>query len=191
MRVLAMVLACGLAGSAGAACLAPGQLPTRVTFANGDVMDTIVRAGNHLKSVTHLDGGLTATHDEIWGLYPAEGGLDGYFEQFRWQHKDLPEPATLEIGKEVKLRARREAPGGSTPFVMLVTAVGREEIAVGKCRYDVLHLRSREGKPSHINTVSDYWLDTDRLMVWARETSIYDSADKLEHVVHIRAVAAQ
>ena len=192
MRVWAMVLACGLAGSAGAECLAPGQMPARVVFADGNVMDGISREGDHLHSVTHLKGDMTSTSDSVWGLFPWKSDLEGYFEQFRWKRKNLPDPASMEIGKPVRLKARRESPGGSSAFVLTVTPVGREEITVGKCSYPVLHLTMTQGTPEHPDAaVSDIWLDTERLMVWAREAKIYDRAGKLEHEVQARAVAAE
>ena len=192
MRVLAVVLACGLAGSAGAGCLAPGQMPVRVNYADGNVMDGISREGNHLRSVTHLKGDLTSTSESVWGLFPWESSLDGYFEQFRWKRKNLPVPATMEIGKPVTLKARRESPGGSSAYVMTVTAVGREEIMVGKCSYPVLHLNVTQGTPEHPDaSVSELWLDTDRMLVWAREAKIYDRAGKLEHEVQARVVAVE
>ncbi|MBC7478745.1 MAG: hypothetical protein H7317_11725, partial [Pseudorhodobacter sp.] len=62
MRILAAVLALALAGSAfpgsaWAGCLAPGQMPVRVTFADGDVMDQISREGDHLRTTRHLSSG--------------------------------------------------------------------------------------------------------------------------------------
>ena len=192
MRVLAAILACGLASSSGAGCLAPGQMPARMVFADGNVMDGISREGNHLRSVTHLKGDLTSTSESVWGLFPWESSLDGYFEQFRWKRKNLPDPATMEIGKPVTLKAQRQSPGGNSTFVMTVTPLERVEITVGKCRYPVLHLNVTQGTPEHPDaSVSELWLDTDRMMVWAREAKIYDRAGKQEHEVQARVVAAE
>ena len=192
MQVLAVILACGLAGGAEAGCLAPGQMPARVVFADGNVMDGISREGDHLRSTTHLKGDLTSTSDSVWGLYPWQSGLDGYGEQFRWKRKHLPDPAGLQIGKPVTLKAQRQSPGGRSTFVMTVTPIAREEVALGDCRYPVLHLSVSQGTPDHPDaSVSDIWLDTDRLMIWARETKLYDRAGKLDGEVHQRAVAAE
>ncbi|MEO5615481.1 MAG: hypothetical protein ABIR04_11260 [Cypionkella sp.] len=181
----------GLAGAAGAGCLAPGQLPQKVMFADGDVMDQISREGDHLRATTHLSSGLTAHSDAIWGLYPASSDVDGMAMSYRWKRKQLPAPQDLALGKAVTQRATRMMEGGSANVQMTVKLIGQEDIEIHGGRYPVLHLAVQTKDAVGVRTVSEKWLDPDRLLVWASKHSVFSSKGALEGTFEARVVAVK
>lgn len=195
MRILAAVLAVSVsvsvAGSAGAGCLAPGQMPVRVTFADGDVMDDISREGDHLKTTRHLASGLTAYSETMFGLYPVQSAVEGMASVYRWKTKSLPAPQDLPLGKPQKLKAEWLREGGNARFTMTVTLVETGAVAVGACSYPALHLKVETKDSYGVRSTGDAWFDADRLMVWASARKVFNSKGGLEGAYEAKAVAAE
>ncbi|MFC3181092.1 hypothetical protein [Cypionkella sinensis] len=191
MRILAAVLALSVAGSAGAKCLAPGQMPARVTFADGDVMDDIRREGDNLHTTLHLASGLTAYSETIFGLYPMQSSIEGMASVYRWKTKSLPAPQDLPVGKAKKLMAEWLREGGNARFTMTVTLVETGEVKVGSCSYPALHLNVETKDSYGVRSVSDTWFDPDRLIVWTSARKVFNSKGGLEGAFETKAVAAE
>jgi len=191
MRILAAVLALSVAGSAGAGCLAPGQMPERVTFADGDVMDRISREGDRLGSTRHLAGGLTAYSETIFGLYPLQSSVEGMASVYRWKAKSLPAPQDLPVGKPQKLKAEWLREGGNARFTMTVTLIETGAVMVGSCSYPALHLTVETKDSYGVRSVNDTWFDPDRWIVWATSRKVFNSRGGLEGAFETKAVAAK
>jgi hypothetical protein len=191
MRLLAGILAFGLAGMAGAECLPPGQLPAKVTFDNGEVMDEISRVGDTLHYTMHLKGDLTAKSEMLWGLYPMRWYLEGDAVFHHWMNRMIPAPLQLPTGKAVKLRAQQEMAGQLSDFSMTLRLIGAEEVTVGNCRYPVLHVATRSGVRGASVAEAEVWLDPDRLVVWARKQQVFDSSGALIGDFHAQAAAVE
>ncbi len=191
MRVLAAVLALGLAGGAGAGCLPEGQTPSAVHFADGAVIDQIAREGDMLSYTSYDADGEGMRTSARWGLYPDHSGYHGEGVSYDWQGATLPPPAELVAGEAVTLSARQVMSGTAQTFVMTVRLIGTEEVQVGDCRYPVLHLAVQMGNGETVRIEGDRWLDPSRLVMWATRTRMLDKEGKVERDLSSQAVAAE
>ena len=182
---------CALASGAGADCLPPGKTPTKVTFADGAVIDGIARQGDTLRYQSHPEPGQTSAVEALWGIYPMQNSFNGSVVRYDWQGATPPDPASLTPGREVQLFAQQIMPATAKPYAMTVRLLGTETMVVGDCHYPVLHLAVTMGTPDAVRVEGERWLDPEHLVIWATKTRLLDKDGNLERETSSQAVAAE
>lgn len=175
-----------------AACLAPGQLPARLDYSDGQAEEAPQISGDLYRSTLIAADGQAQRFEATYGLFATLLEDDRQRLRWFWSGPQRLRAEEMEPGVEIAYAAMIREEIGGTSFGLRYSFVshGPETLTVAGCEVQVIRLtRTIDLLEGGGQVISEIWFDPVRMQVWRNDKTTLDKTGAVEAQVSVQVTS--